>query len=70
MISNLLWITCDFVENLFCFLGDDDVEGDKADGGTSGVTKGDGEFQFALAVLVIFNIQVPLWKLWLCRWRC
>jgi len=36
------------------------VEGDKADGGTSGVTKGDGEFQFALVVLVIFNIQVPL----------
>jgi len=36
------------------------VEGDKADSGTSSVTKGDGEFQFALAVLVIFNIQVPL----------
>jgi hypothetical protein len=35
------------------------VEGDKGDG-TACVTKGDGEFQFALTVLVISSIQVPL----------
>ena len=35
------------------------MEGDKGDGGTACVTKGDGEFQFALTVLVISNIQVP-----------
>lgn len=62
MICYLLWITYNFVENVICFLGDDDVEGDKGDGGTACVTKGDGEFQFALTVLVISNIQVPSWK--------
>jgi hypothetical protein len=35
------------------------VEGDKGDGGTACVTKGDGEFRFVLTVLVISNIQVP-----------
>jgi len=36
------------------------VEGGKDDGGTAPVTKGDGQFQFALIALVISNIQVLL----------
>ena len=61
MISYLLWTISNFVENLFCFLDiDGDVEGGKDDGGTAPVTKGDGQFQFALIALVISNIQVLL----------
>lgn len=62
VISYLLRITYNFVVNLICFLGGDDVEGDTGDGGTC-VTKGDGEFQFALTILVIFQHSSSFMKI-------
>lgn len=39
MNYDLFWTTCNFVENLICYLVDDDVEGDRAGDGKSSVTK-------------------------------